>query len=137
EFQDGNPAAFFKMLKNIKYPAERYGFHEQLWCGVFAPPDKPYDITFFCTQLYHHSLAQVIEAMIPTPAKLYPSPFDLYELFEELNLSERHQRQSERGEWLAHTEVNADRSALEKVLHHLLYGESSSMLVNYLQRLKA
>lgn len=137
EFQEGAPVAFLKMLRNIKYPADRYGFHEQLWCGVLAPPDKPYEVTFLCTQLQHQSLRDVVEAMIPSRAKLYSSAFDLYELFEELGLTDRHRRQSEHGEWLSYAEVNADLSALERVFQNLLYSEFSDMLIDYLQHLKA
>ena len=135
-FQDGAPAAFLTLLQNGDYPAAAYGFHEQLWCGVLAPPDQPYDITFLCTQLRHDSLQQVVEAMIPTQARLYASPFDLYELLDELGLA-HHGLHPDDGGWLSPLAINHDRSALESVFQRLLLVDARAMFIRHLRGLQA
>ncbi len=123
-FGDGDPAAFLRMLRDIHYPPERYGFHAQLWCGVFAPPSKPYDLTVLSAALQGESLQPVIEAMVPTPAKLYPSAFDLRELREDLDLK------------ATSATVPTDTGFLERVVRHLLQGECRHLLPDHLQRLQ-
>ncbi|MEL6326405.1 MAG: hypothetical protein AAFQ61_05810 [Cyanobacteria bacterium J06626_23] len=122
-FGDGDPAAFLKLLCDVRYPPERYGFHAQLWCGLFAPPSKPYDLTVLCAALQGDSLQQVIEAMVLTPAKLYPSTFDLHELLEDLGLKS------------ASETIRVDTATLERVCHHLLQDECRHLLTDHLQRL--
>lgn len=123
-FGDGDPAAFLQMLRDSQYPPERYGFHAQLWCGVMAPPSKPYDLTVLSAPLHGDSLQQVIEAMVPTPAKLYPSAFDLRELREDLDLK------------AASATVPTDAGFLERVVRHLLQDQCRTLLPDYLQRLQ-
>lgn len=86
EYKDGNPAGFLEILNDSRWPKHQYGFHEQLWCGVFAQPDKSDELNFLCTQLEAHTIKPVIEAMLPTCAEIYASPFDLYDLFEEMDM---------------------------------------------------
>ncbi|MEL6326084.1 MAG: hypothetical protein AAFQ61_04160 [Cyanobacteria bacterium J06626_23] len=123
-FQTGDPAAFLRMLRDSQHPPERYGFHAQLWCGLFAPPSKPYDLTVLSAALQGESLQQVITAMVPTPAKLYPSAFDLRELREDLDLK------------AASATVPTNTSFLERVVRHLLQGECRTLLTDHLQRLQ-
>ena len=123
-FQTGEPAAFLQLLRDIQYPPERYGFHAQLWCGVMAPPSKPYDLTVLSAALQGESLQQVIAALVPTPAKLYPSAFDLRELREDLDLK------------TASGAVPTDAGFLERVVRHLLQGECRHLMPDHLQRLK-
>ena len=134
-FQEGAPAAFLTLLQNGDYPPEAFGFHEQLWCGVWAPPDRPYDVTFLCAQLQHESLQQVVEAMIPTPARLYASPFDLYELLDELGLGAHHSLHPDDGGWLSPLAINHDRLSLERVFQRLLLVDARAMFIRHLRRL--
>ena len=136
-FQEGAPAAFLTLLQNINYPAGQYGFHEQLWCGVLAPPNQPYDLTFLCAQLRHESLQQVVEAMIPTSARLYASPFDLYELLEELDLVAQHGLHPDDGGWLSRLAINHDLGTLERVFQRLLLLDARTIFIRHLRGLQA
>ena len=114
EFQEGKPAGFLEILNDSQWPNQQYGFHEQLWCGVFSSPQEP--LTFVCGQLNTHTFESVLKAM-PADAEIYASPFDLYDLFEDMEfpkyLNQRH-------EWQDPALVNQDIVALERMLEYLI-----------------
>ena len=136
EFQAGHPAGLLAILEDPSYATAPYGFHHQLWCGVFAPPDQPYNITFFCVQLHGPSLRAVLQTMQLTSARLYPSAFDLYELFEDINLVNHHRQKQADGGWLSRIEVNHDLPALERVFQRLLLLDAREMFVRHLRGLQ-
>ncbi|MEM1281594.1 MAG: hypothetical protein AAGG53_16580 [Cyanobacteria bacterium P01_H01_bin.152] len=123
-FHTGKPTAFLQLLQD--YPSEHYGFHDQLWCGVFAPPAKPYDVTVLYSALQGHPLQQVIAAMMRTDAKLYPSAFDLRELLEDLNLEGK----------AIPEEFPTNGAIMQQVCSHLLQGECRQLLIDNLNRLE-
>ncbi|MEO1095982.1 MAG: hypothetical protein AAFX01_13895 [Cyanobacteria bacterium J06638_28] len=123
-FHAGKPTAFLQLLQD--YPSERYGFHDQLWCGVFAPPAKPYDVTVLYSALHGQSLPQVIAAMMLSHAKLYPSTFDLRELLEDLNLDGQ----------AAPEAIPTNGDILQQVCSHLLQGECRQLLIDNLNRIE-
>lgn len=110
EYEDGTPADFLKLLDDPKYPKDKYGFHEQLWCGVFS--NLQASPTFVCGQLEADTIKPVVEAMTTTCTKLYASPFDLYDLFEEIAVT---QYWGPRHQWR-----QPNKDALEQVLRYLL-----------------
>ena len=115
EFQEGKPATLLSLLNDPKYPKEQYGFHEQLWCGVFSSPQEP--LSLICGQLDAHTFQPVLKAM-PACAEICPSPFDLYDLFEEMKFTKY---LNKRHEWQNPTQVNQDAAALEQMLKYLLF----------------
>lgn len=132
EFKDGEPQAFLHLLETVKDSS--YIFYEQLWCGIFIVPERPYDLNFVCVQLRYESLIETIGVMASsTQAKVYPSPFDLYEIFEELG-EIRHPLKAGTYEWQFPRRVNRDREGIEKALEYMVFRHCWDMIPDFFNK---